>query len=133
MKKIFILVVFSFYNCASVKNEKNENEVDFRLKSFKGSFLVSCLREGFKDSKFDELIEKDNSYAADFPFGVKGYKTIDSLAKDVVLEIKNDSIKSVGKVAEESAGLKVLEKCVCYYESKKLDSIATVFIKKAKF
>lgn len=101
------------------------NDKQIYIYNFKGSFIRSCLKNGFNNNtEINELLKNDKSYVSDFMLGEMGYKKIDSLAKLISQEIEIDSMQSINERAEGSVGKRVLEKCICFYESKKLDSIA---------
>jgi hypothetical protein len=124
-KAIFLFVVIALYSCKTYNVEKKLSDKQIYVYNFKGSFLRSCLKKGFNNnSEINNLLKSDKSYISDFMLSEKGYKKIDSLAKYISQEIKYDSIKSIKRRAEGSVGKRVIEKCICFYESKKLDSIA---------
>jgi hypothetical protein len=132
-KALFFYVVIALYGCKSYHVEKKLSDKQIYVYNFKGSFLRSCLKKGFSNnSEINNLLKSDKSYISDFMLSEKGYKKIDSLAESISQEIKNDSIQSVNKRAEGSVGKRVIEKCICFYESKKLDSIANQMYLKYK-
>lgn len=124
-KALFFYVVIALYGCKSHHVEKKLSDKQIYVYNYKGSFLRSCLKKGFSNnSEINNLLKSDKSYISDFLLSEKGYKKIDSLAESISQEIKYDSVNSIKKRAEGSVGKRVIEKCICFYESKKLDSIA---------
>ena len=124
-KTIIFYIVIALYGCKSYNVEKKMNDRQIYVYNFKGSFIRSCLKKGFNNNtEINKLLKSDKSYVSDFMLNEKGYKEIDSLAKLISKEIEIDSIQSINKRAEGSVGKRVIEKCICFYEGKKLDSIA---------
>jgi hypothetical protein len=124
-KTIIFYIVIALYGCKSYNVEKKLNDRQIYVYNFKGSFIRSCFYKGFNNnSEINKLLKSDKSYISDFMLGEKGYKKIDSLAKSISQEIETDSIESINNRAEGSIGKRVIEKCICFYESNKLDSIA---------
>lgn len=118
MKLIIYVLILVFYSCNTTKINK-----DYYIRTYKGDFIKACLKKGYNDKAFHKLIISDKSFSSDFLLGIDEYNKIDSLAVVINNEIIQDSIKSLNK-AEGSRGKKILEKCICFYESAKLDSIA---------
>ena len=94
------------------------------MTNFKGTFFIKCINQGFNNNfNIKKILETDKSYNSDYLLGSFNYKKIDSISALVYKDIKADSIQSIGRRAE---GKKVFEKCLCYFTSKELDSIAKV-------
>lgn len=120
MKKIvFIFSLLSVFSCKTLKSDDKE----YYIRVYKGNFFKSCLDKGYQDKFYHQIILSDKSYSSDFLIGINEYKKIDSLVMEIKNEIKADSINSLSK-SEGARGKKVIEKCICFYESSKLDSIA---------
>lgn len=132
-KAIIFYIVIALYGCKSYNVEKKLDDRQIYVYNFKGNFIRNCLKKGFNNNfEINKLLKNDKSYISDFMLNEKGYKKIDSLAESISQEIKNDSIQSVNKRAEGSVGKRVIEKCICFYESEKLDSVANQMYLKHK-
>nr|WP_315175382.1 hypothetical protein [uncultured Flavobacterium sp.] len=123
MKKLitifYIFIVFSCSTTRTTQENKNIYIDEFKLKYFAG-----CLKHGFDNSnEIRKLLEIDKSGYGELILGEK-YFFIDSLARITAKKIKLDSLNSIGRKAEGSAGKHVFSECLCNYNSKWLDSIA---------
>lgn len=123
MKKLSLLLLLILCSCSSSRNNDNAYK-EIYLSDFKIKYLEACLIHGYKDNKaIKKLIVQDiNGFGV--PILGKAYDLVDSLTLQSVKQIEKDSIDREGKVAEGGNGKKVLKHCLCFYNSKWLDSIA---------
>ncbi|WP_146228826.1 hypothetical protein [Mesonia sp. K7] len=125
---LFIIILF-MYNCKTT-TRTTKAEYNFLRDHFKFTYFQDCLKHGFnKSDEIMKILVEDKSYRSDFILGMQNYKYIDSLAKLTAKAIKKDSIKSLTTAHESAQGKKVFKKCLCDYNSKWLDSIATSRLK----
>lgn len=123
MKKLSLLLLLVLCSCSSTRNNDTAYK-EIYLSDFKIKYLEKCLIHGYKDNEsLKKLIADDMNGFAEPILGT-AYGLVDSLALQSVKQIEKDSINREGKVAEGGNGKKVLKHCLCYYNSKWLDSIA---------
>ena len=128
MKKISALLVFIFFGCSFKDNKTTIKSI--YIEEFKIAYFRSCLKYSFNNSKeINNLLHIDRSGYGE-PILGNGYFLIDSLSKIALKKIQQDSIQSLGRVAEGSQGKKVFSNCLKGYNSKWLDSIANAEYKK---
>lgn len=123
MKKLSFLLPLILCSCSSARNNDNAYKKIY-LNDFKIKYLEACLIHGYKDTKAIKKLIADDMNGFAEPILGDAYELIDSLALKSVRQIEKDSIDREGKVAEGGNGKKVLKHCLCYYNSKWLDSIA---------
>lgn len=127
MKKIFVytqfLLTIVFTSCNyKTKNLAKQESVANKHKWLKDYALCSCIKYCFKE---DTIIKNDLSFAvyheiSDYS-NATIYRTIDSLSKDAALNIEPSQI------ADHNGRKALLQGCINFYESKKLDSIVNSF------
>ncbi len=136
----FYILLLLFISC-KVKNipDSQSKGQKFLVDDFKILTFISCLKNGFSDSKSIELIlSEDKSYSQDYVLG-NCYGYIDTLGIMLKSKIKSDSIiinRPYQNNLEEyksMIGKRVFYICLHYYSSHELDSIANVKVIKKHF
>ncbi len=87
-------------------------------------YFRDCLQNGFDNEAIKELNRIDRSIMTDGVLGISLYKKLDSLSKLTAQRMIQDSINSVGRVAEGAEGKSVYRSCLRDYNSAWLDSLA---------
>jgi hypothetical protein len=78
----------------------------------------------------DSIIAHDVSRMGDFPLGLRGYRTVDSLAREAQQEILSDSVMLSTRREYEIGKKRVFQICLNHYSGDKIDSIARqLFVK----
>ena len=129
MKFSQILVLLMFLtgcNAATkaVKDERKQWGFNNWKNDFKDRAFCLCLLEGYDNNEVTNfLLEKDKSF-----YNGVGQAIFDPVLKPIIQEevekIKRDSIESINHEAEGAAGKRVINHCLQFYKSKRLNSIA---------
>lgn len=131
---LIMMVAYILCSCSKKRHSTstyNKRYEAFYAESFKNAYMSSCLEIGFNNmQEIKKLLFLDKSFHIGEPILEENdVKIIDSLVMERQLKIKQDSINSIGRVAEGAEGKKVLKPCFCDYKSQWLDKLAK---KKAK-
>ena len=95
------------------------------INQFKLTYFRLLLQRGYNESNaLHELLKSDNSGFTEPVLSISDYKLIDSLVEIDNLRLVQDSINSVGRVAEGAEGKHVLQFILDKLENRRLDSIA---------
>lgn len=126
------LIAFIIYSCNSLNiNEKIKYTKNFK-EEFKKTAFCHCMLYGYNNKKATSYIaEMDKSFYSP----VIGSIFSEDLKKIAINEynlIKKDSLASIETTSEINAGKKVINHCLNFYKSKKLDSITNIQYKKWK-
>lgn len=145
-----IILIFicssSIISCATKKtNKREEKDIsniyklwvdDYRYVAFRRCVYLGLNRQADVKSVF----QRDHSTSQDFPYGLEGYKKIDSLVQPIIQSAKADSIKHYQKYLKgrneieiaDLDGLPIFKYCLDYFESEQLKKIANSEISKRK-
>ena len=124
-----IMVILIFIGCNksqnSLKGKVYDSDVDVNIEEFKRKFFLSCIEFGYEGNQYmDSVLIEDVSLMADFPLGFIGYRTADSLARDVRKEIVADSIMLMTHCDYTIGKKRVFQICLEHFKSARIDSIA---------
>lgn len=134
MRYFTFLLLFMLTSCSAIKERRAQKEelkswgVQYWKQEFKDMVLCDCLLAGIGDEyvtrKFHEV---DRSLYSPI-------RIFDSLSteilKPVLLKMSSDSLESLERMSEAAAGKRVLDPCLEFNKSKKLDSIVKAEDKK---
>lgn len=116
----------------SSQNSWNQHMKEAYISDVKQVYFRDCLKHGFDNEEIRKLNRIDRSIMTDGVLGVSLYEKLDSLSKLTAQRMIQDSINSVGRVAEGAEGKSVYGSCLREYNSAWLDSLARKEWKKSR-
>jgi hypothetical protein len=122
---LLALLLFSSCKKSSQPAAPVATTSNYNVEEFKLSFFLKCIAFGYEgDACMDSILNEDTSPMGDYPLGMTGYRTADSLAHAVYKEIITDSIMLM-TLHDYTVGKKrVFGICLRHYSSNRIDSIA---------
>lgn len=123
MKTVFAIVFVQIIitSCSSLKQEDERQYVE----EFKYRYFQQCIKKGFNNStEINTLFEIDKSGYSEPILSDHSYDLINNLSDISYAKMKADSLNSIGRRAEGSAGKRVFYPTLNEFKSKWLDSIA---------
>jgi len=139
------ILLIVFLSCSTIKQEKPKQisnkeleTIDVWTTQYKNTTFQRCLFLGYKRSDdILSVLKKDNSGPNDFPFGVHQYRYIDTIVQPIIRKAELDSMVFYKKylnglpeiMISDMNGIPLMECCLDFYSSDKLDSIAESRVK----
>jgi len=128
---LFLTTCFIFTSCSTSKDLREERKkwkFSRWEQYFKDRALCLCVLQGLNNKAIqDSIIKFDKSYYNPLGIAVFDHK-IKQLLKNEVLQMQADSINTIGRYPEDIRSLlegkRVMNHCIEFYRSKKLDSVA---------
>lgn len=128
LKAIALLILLT--GCNSTKNVDQKRYVE----EFKYRYFQQCVKKGFNNSKeITTLFEIDKSGYSEPILTDHSYDLINNLSDIAYEKMKADSLNSIGRRAEGSAGKRVFYLTLNEFKSKWLDSIAKAEYRKKEY
>lgn len=136
---VIISLLIFLYSCTVSKELRMEREI-WQYKNWKNEYkeraLYLCILKGYENKEIEnELVKNDKSFYN--PLGIAIFdKSLKSVISKEVEKIKEDSIISNNDYPSDLIPIyrkrAVLNHCINFYNSKKLDSISNIQRKKWK-
>lgn len=131
MKYLFIIVAFltiSLIGCATYRSSIEKRPLkDAYIYSFKMTYFKQLLFIGFnRTTEIQSLLLKDRSGYGEPILTQEDIYMIDSMANIDNVKMFQDSMLSIGTMAEGAQGKRVFDYALSKYNSKSLDSLAKV-------
>lgn len=125
MKYISILIIF--YSCATTNITVDS---DINVKRFKDRALCNCIVMGLDKNGNSEVIQKLK------PYNPEQFVLFDSSIRQslipVIKQMETDSIAYINTICEACQGRPVFKRCIEYYNSKELNTLAHKELKRIK-
>ena len=131
MKYLFIIAVVltvSLIGCTSYRSGIAKRQLkEAYIYSFKITYFKQLLFVGFnRTNEIQSLLLKDRSGYGEPILTKEDIYTIDSIVNIDNIKMCQDSVLSLGKIAEGAQGKRVFDYTLSKYNSKYLDSLANV-------
>ncbi len=137
MKLFFYLLVF--FTCCllcscnvskELRNERKEWEYKIWGKKFKDRALCLCILKGMNNKSIeDSILKYDKSLYSPLAIAIFD-DTLKSLIDEEIITIQKDSINSIGKFPADLSSLlqgkKVLNHCINFYNSNRLNALTKI-------
>ncbi|MDR6160201.1 hypothetical protein QF023_003717 [Chryseobacterium sp. SLBN-27] len=132
MKKTLFLPLIILISCNSLNTKGKKQYVKNFKKDFKKAAFCHCILYGYNNKKVTSFItEVDKSFYSPI-IGSVFSKELNEIAINEYALMKEDSLLSIESTSEANAGKKVINHCLAFYESKKLDSLTNIQYKRWK-
>lgn len=139
LKKMKGTVIFQLFiigiiliSCNSLNTKGKKQYVKNFKKDFKKAAFCHCILYGYNNKKVTSFMtEVDKSFYSPV-IGSIFSEELNEIAINEYNLIRKDSLFSIETTSEANAGKKVINHCLAFYESKKLDSLTNIQYKRWK-